>query len=182
MAALIYVAGSMKNRSGVLALSKRLRSSGYEVFNEWISPGEETDDKWREWMQANGMSFIDALYSAHGQHVIAFDKRHLDMADGFVLAYPAGKSGHTELGYCFGRGTPAFVLLDAEPERWDVMLGLSTRVIDSADALLVELDRKVVAPKAERDFIFQRRGKVNVLCGRDKDARLRKRMPCHRLL
>jgi hypothetical protein len=34
---------------------------------------------------------------------------------------PAGKSGHLELGYMLGRGKRGYILMDKEPEGWDMM-------------------------------------------------------------
>jgi hypothetical protein len=135
----VYIAGSMKNRDGILSVSKAVLAAGYDIFNDWISPGPETDENWREFAKAQGQTFIEALYGAHAQNVLNFDKTHLDASDAFVLVYPAGKSGHTELGYMHGKAAPAFVLIDGEPERWDVMLGLSTRVVDKVEDLIAHL-------------------------------------------
>ncbi len=133
---MIYVAGSMSNRSGVLEVSRRLRSVGHEVFNDWIMPGEEANTKWQEFEQAQGRTFLEALYAPHAHNVFQFDKRHLDRADAFVLVLPAGKSGHLELGYVAGKGKPTYILLDGEPEKWDVMYLFAKAVCWDIEALL----------------------------------------------
>ena len=52
---------------------------------------------------------------------------------------PAGKSCHLELGYLLGRGKRGYILLDKEPERWDIMYRFATGVFLEEDALVSEL-------------------------------------------
>jgi nucleoside 2-deoxyribosyltransferase len=133
---LIYVGGSMRQRGKLLAVSKLLRDAGYEVFNDWAMPGEETDVKWQEFEQAQGHTYFQALCSPHAKDVFEFDKEWLDRADALVMVCPAGRSAHLELGYTVGRGKPAFVFMDSEPERWDVMLLFATAVCNTERKLL----------------------------------------------
>lgn len=127
---MIYLIGSLRNPQ-VPAIRQALEDTvGEEVFASWYAAGPEADDKWKAFEQGRGLSYIDALYDYAAQNVLAFDKLHLNRCRAAVLLYPAGKSGHTELGYVLGQGKPGYVLLDKEPEkdRWDVMLGLATCV------------------------------------------------------
>lgn len=135
---LVYLAGSLRNPQ-VPALAKTLEGAGLDVFVEWFNPGPETDQYWQAHQQYLGRRYVEALYGPHAQHVLAFDKHWLDKCDAAVVLYPAGKSAHLELGYVIGQGKPGYVLLDGEPERWDVMLGLATRVFESVTDLLREL-------------------------------------------
>lgn len=131
---LIYIAGSMKNREGIIKVIQALEAAGYDTFYDWIMPGEETDQKWQEFEQALGHDYLYALNSPHANDVFEFDKHWLDRADAFVLVYPAGRSAHTELGYMVGKGKPAFILLDGEPDRWDVMVLFANGVMkDTAE-------------------------------------------------
>jgi nucleoside 2-deoxyribosyltransferase len=133
---LVYVAGSMKEREKIRIVSAKLRAAGYDVFNYWIMPGEETDVKWQEFEQAQGKTYREALVSPHAQNVFEFDKSWLDAAEAIVLVLPAGKSGHLELGYMLGKGKNGYILLDGEPERWDVMYLFATDILYTIEELL----------------------------------------------
>lgn len=133
---LVYIGGSMANRESLLLLSAALRKAGLNVFNEWAAPGEQTDQKWKEFTQAQGFTFLQALAAPHAQDVFNFDKTWLDQADAFVLLLPAGRSAHTELGYMAGMGKPAYVFMAEEPERYDVMLLFATGITNSLEQLL----------------------------------------------
>jgi hypothetical protein len=63
----------------------------------------------------------------------------LASADAAVLLAPAGRSAHLELGWMLGQGKRGYVLLDGEPERYDVMLRFATGVYLDIDALIKEL-------------------------------------------
>ena len=52
---------------------------------------------------------------------------------------PAGKSGHLELGYFIGSGKRGYILLNGEPERFDVMYKFATKVCNNKEELLMEL-------------------------------------------
>ena len=138
----VYLIGSLKNRK-VIGLAKKLRENfpTWEVFDDWISPGPEADDFWRDYEKERGSTYKQALGNWAGKHIFEFDKHHLDRADIGVLYMPCGKSGHLELGYHLGKGKPGFVLFDEEPERWDVMYQFATGVCFSHDELLHELNK-----------------------------------------
>jgi nucleoside 2-deoxyribosyltransferase len=137
----IYLIGSLRN-SKVPIMAELLRDQGYEVFDDWYSPGPETDEKWQEYEKARGRTFIEALAGYHAQDVFHFDKTHLDQADVAVLLLPAGKSCHLELGYMIGQGKPAYIVLDTEPDRFDVMYAFATEVVNNVDTLLEVLDER----------------------------------------
>ncbi len=130
----IYIIGSMKNPR-VPIVANALRDLGFDVFDDWYSSGPESDDKWQEYEKARGRSFREALDGYHARHVFALDKYHLDRCDACVLVAPAGKSGHLELGYMIGKDKPGYILLDGEPERFDVMYQFATNVFTSLDDL-----------------------------------------------
>lgn len=118
---LVYVGGSMRNRKGVLEVAKALEEAGVETFHSWINPGEETDDKWQEWQKSLGRDYFAAMKDPHVANVFNFDKLWLRKSDAFVMVGPAGKSAHAELGFMYGCGKPTVVLMEEEPERWDIM-------------------------------------------------------------
>src|SRR5574341_298278 len=116
----IYLIGSMRNRR-IIAIAKTLRSAGHEVYDDWIAPGEEADDKWQEYERARGRTYVEALRGWHAQHVHHFDMWHLTQADAVVLVMPAGKSAFWELGWATGSGKKTYMLIEEEPERFDIM-------------------------------------------------------------
>jgi len=161
----IYLMGSLRNRKNVLSIAKELEQLDYEVFTSWLAPGEEADDKWKEYEQALGRTHKEALEGYAAQHIFEFDKHHLDRADISVLVMPAGKSCFTELGYHVGKGKPAYVLYpEGELEdRWDVMVLFATKTFFSTEELLKELamsDKlKVLDPfYCDTDVLLENRG------------------------
>ena len=116
----IYVIGSMRNPE-VLRVAKMLRAAGFDVFDDWFSPGEQADDKWQEYERDRGRTYEEAINGFHAKHVFELDYNHLRRCHAAVLVMPAGKSAHIELGWVVGKGKPAFVLFDKEPERYDIM-------------------------------------------------------------
>lgn len=116
----IYLMGSLRNEN-IPETANKIREWGFEVFDDWFSPGPEADDFWRNYEKIRGSSYKEALNNWAGKHVFEFDKFHIDRSDIAVLYMPAGKSAHLELGYAIGQGKPTFILFDEEPERWDVM-------------------------------------------------------------
>ena len=140
---MIYLIGSLRNPKIPEIAVAIEKATGQEVFADWFAPGEFADDKLKEYSKARGRTYAQALQSHAVQHVFNFDKSHIDRADIVVLAAPAGRSGHLELGYSLGKGKKGYILFDGEPEeRWDIMLLFSTRVCFSLEELLEELKIK----------------------------------------
>jgi nucleoside 2-deoxyribosyltransferase len=134
----IYLIGSLKNRK-IIDIANNLRKAGFEVFDDWIAPGPEADDFWREYEKRRGSNYKEALNHWAGKHVFEFDKGHIERSDIGILVMPAGKSGHLELGYMIGQGKKCFVLFDEEPERWDVMYQFAEDVFFDFKDLIKEL-------------------------------------------
>ena len=119
---IIYVIGSLKNREKILPLTKDLRTMGFkEVFEDWIAPGPEADDFWRDYEKESGRSYAEALKGWAGTHIFEFDSFHIERSDIGIMCMPCGKSGHLEFGNILGSGKRGYILFDGEPERWDVM-------------------------------------------------------------
>lgn len=142
MASSIYLIGSLRNPN-VIPLANRLRAAGFNVFDDWASPGPETDSFWQEYEKARGRTYAEALQGYHAQHVYAFDKLHLDRCDVAVLLCPAGRSGHLELGYTIGKGKPGYILMDGEPDRFDIMYQFATGIFTAEEALISALKGKL---------------------------------------
>lgn len=137
---LIYLAGSMRNRAGVIEMALRLQARGYRVFCDWLAPGEETDSKWQQFAQAMGQSYLDALHSPHAMNVYEFDRKWLDRAAALVVVGAPGKSAMAEIGYMTGRGKNSVVYLTEEPDRWDVMLNFASYIAERTDDVLSYLE------------------------------------------
>ena len=133
-----YLIGSLRNPQ-VPLIAQHLREKGIAIFDSWYAAGPTADDSWKEYEQARELSYTQALKEYAAQHVFSFDKQHLDRCDGAILAYPAGKSAHLELGYVLGKGKPGYVLLDDHKDRWDVMLLFSTAVCVSVDEIVAHI-------------------------------------------
>lgn len=117
----IYLIGSLRNPE-IPKIGNKIRELGIEAFDDWHDAGPEADDWWRHDEKLKGRSYKEALQGWAARHVFEFDVEHLDRCDAAILVLPAGKSGHTELGYMAGLKKPTFILFDEEPERWDVMV------------------------------------------------------------
>lgn len=134
----LYLIGSLRNPN-IPAIGQTLRAQGYDVFDDWFAGGPEADDRWKDYEKFRGHSFSEALKGYAARHTFEFDMRHLTRCDGAVLALPAGKSGHLELGWVL-RTRPGFILLD-DPSRWDVMYQLATAVCANLDDLTSAVQR-----------------------------------------
>lgn len=125
----VYLIGSLRNDK-IPAIGACLRDVGFEVFDDWYAAGPEADDYWKQYEEARGHDYAEALKGHAAEHVFEFDKHHLDTSDLAILVLPAGRSGHLELGYMVGAGKPGYILHD-NPERWDVMYRFATGVFFS---------------------------------------------------
>lgn len=134
----IYLIGALKNPA-VPELANKIRTLGYDVFDDWYSAGPEADDYFNDYRIKRGLNYRDALQSHAAKHIFNFDKSHLDRADIVVLVMPAGKSGHLELGYSIGKGKPGYILFDQEPERLDQMHQFATKIFLKEEDLINEL-------------------------------------------
>jgi hypothetical protein len=130
----VYLMGSLRNPR-IPEIANELREAGWEVFDEWFAAGERADDAWQAYERGRGHTYQQALDGYAANHVFDYDKHHLDRCGIAVLVMPAGKSGCLELGYKLGKGCPGFILIEGEPERYDVMFKLATKVCFSINQL-----------------------------------------------
>lgn len=135
---IIYLIGSLRNNK-IPHIANEIRGLGFEVFDDWFSPGPHADDYWRKYEKTRTSSYKEALKGWAGKHIFEFDKHHLDRADIAILVMPAGKSCHLELGYMVGTGKKTYVLFDEEPTRWDIMYQFATDVFFNFEELKSEL-------------------------------------------
>lgn len=139
----VYIIGSLRNplvTELTVDLETKLKA---EIFSDWMAAGPEADDKWREYEMARGRTYEQALKGYAAKNVFSFDKHHLDTSDAAVLVYPAGKSGHLELGYMAGRGKPTAILLDQDYDRWDVMLQFAGMVTKDSNEIAAFLQKEL---------------------------------------
>lgn len=134
----LYLIGSLRNPQ-VPVIAAAIRQLGFEVIDDWFAAGPEADDYWQKYEKGRGHSLPEALEGRAARNVVQFDKKNIDRSSIAVLLMPAGKSGHLELGYACGFGLKTFVLMDIEPERFDVMYALCTGLYMSLDELLKKL-------------------------------------------
>jgi hypothetical protein len=134
----VYVIGALKNWK-VVQFGNYLRKNGFDVFDNWISPGPLADSYLRKYTRLKGLSYKETLNDYAAEHVFEFDKKHLDRCDIAVLVMPAGKSCCLELGYMRGCGKPGFILFDREPKRVDVMFRFATDIFFDKKLLLKAL-------------------------------------------
>lgn len=137
----IYLIGALKNKE-IPYLAENLKKEGFDVFAEWHNPGPEADMFWQEHEKIKGSSYKEALNGLHVENIFYYDLTYLDFCDAAILVMPAGKSGHLELGYAAGSGKKTFILLDNEPERYDIMPKFANAVCNNYEELIEELRNK----------------------------------------
>ena len=131
----VYIIGSLRNPH-IRSIGEGLRIRGWDVFDDWHAAGADADSIWQEYETASrGHDYREALAGYHGQHAFALDKKHLDRCSVGLLVLPAGKSGHLELGYMLGQGKPGYILMNGEPERFDLMYSLATAIYLSPEEM-----------------------------------------------
>ena len=135
----VYLIGALSNRERIQAVAERLRLEGYDVFDDWLSPGPEADEQWQAYEDARGRTYKEAIYGHHAATVFNFDYGHLYTAEVVVMMLPCGKSGHLEFGWAIGQGKPGYVLFDREPERFDIMYRFANDIFFDVDELVDEL-------------------------------------------
>ena len=155
---MIYVIGSLRNPK-IPEVSAALRGHGFEVFDDWFAAGPTADDSWREYEKARGRDFPAALKGHAATHVFGFDYRNLSRASSTVLVLPAGKSAHLEFGWTIGQGKTGVILLDEDPDRYDVMYKFATEVVTTLEGVVTivgrternEFTRRLRAQSAARE-------------------------------
>lgn len=137
----IYVIGSLRSDRPA-KVANQLREEGFRVFDDWHAQGTDADEHWERYEKRRGRNYREALDGKAAENAFQFDYNHLLLAKAAVLVMPAGKSGHLELGWCLGKGKPGFILLDGEPDRFELMVKLATAICYNVEELVAEM-RKV---------------------------------------
>lgn len=123
----IYIIGSLRNEQ-IPVVGNAVRAAGFEAFDDWHGTGPKADDHWFEYEKLRGRSFIEALAGRAAQNTFALDRDNILRSEGVIMVMPAGRSGHIEFGYAARGGVPAVILLDKEPERYDVMYNFASKI------------------------------------------------------
>ena len=139
---MIYLAGSLRNPK-IPSLARDIRkATGHRVFADWFAAGPEADDHWKAYYEGMAdpsatpaQKYQWALEQPASVNTFHFDERHIKASDLMVLALPAGKSGHLELGWFLGKGRPGIIYLDDTDVRWDIMYQYATHVVSNFDDL-----------------------------------------------
>jgi hypothetical protein len=131
----IYIIGSLRNEN-IPIVGNAVRAAGFEAFDDWHGTGPKADDHWFEYEKLRGRSFVDALSGRAAQHTFQLDRDNILRSEGVIMVLPAGKSGHMEFGFARGNGKPGVILVDKEPDRYDVMYNFASKVTyDVQDAI-----------------------------------------------
>jgi hypothetical protein len=137
----IYIIGSLRNdRAAVVA--NELRSEGFNIFDDWHSQGTDADDHWARYEKRRGRNYREALEGKAANHAFQFDYNHLLMCSAAVMVMPAGKSAHLELGWVLGKSKPGFILLDGEPDRFELMVKFATAICYDVEELVAEMKKR----------------------------------------
>ena len=134
----IYLIGSLRNPLSP-GVANQLREHGWDVFDDWYAAGEHADDAWRDYERARGHDLVDALEGYAAKHVNDFDQHHLERCQAAVLVMPAGKSGFLELGQVIGMKKPSYIILDGDPDRYDVMFRRATGVYRAIEHFIAKV-------------------------------------------
>lgn len=138
----VYLGGALKN-SRVPELGNVLRDRGYDVMDEWHTPGEHADTNWQAYERQRGRTYEQALRGRAAQNIFLFDRAYIDLCDVFVLVMPAGKSAMLELGYAKGLGKTTVLFMDGQqPDRYDVMPNAADFLIGTEAELIELLSRR----------------------------------------
>lgn len=136
---LVYLGGTLKNPK-IPYIGNDIRALGFDVMDEWWTPGKQADENWQAYEKIRGRSYKEALEGRAARNIYLFDKSYIDLADIFILVMPAGKSGMLELGYAKGAGKQTYLLLDGEdPSRYDIMPNAADKIIFYVEDLINEL-------------------------------------------
>ena len=128
----IYIIGSLRNPTSVIEFANELQALGFDAFADWVSPGPQADDYFKDYAKARGLTYKQALQTYAAKHIFEFDKAHLDRCDAAVLLMPAGKSACMELGYVRGQEKPGYIVYESEPDdRYDLMFQFASEIFFS---------------------------------------------------
>ncbi len=125
----IYLIGSLKDPH-FPEVADALRSAGHDVFDDWRGGGHDGDHRWREYeLIERDRGYAEAVYAPFAKNNREFDRSNIDLQEAVIAvckpkALP-GRSSIAELGYArWAKGKSTYILLNGEPDEWDLMLPL----------------------------------------------------------
>ncbi len=141
----VYLVGSLKDPD-FPEVADILRQTGHEVFDDWRGGGHDGDHRWRdyEWIERD-RGYAEAVYAPFATSNREFDRRNIVANDCVVAVckkgHLPGRSSIAELAFAQRIGHGAYVLLNGEPEEWDLMLPLVVdKFFNTVDDLLEVLN------------------------------------------
>lgn len=134
----IYVIGSLKHDRAA-NVANQLREESFNVFDDWHAQGTDADHHWARYEKRKGHNYREALAGKAAEHAFSFDYNHLLLCKAAVLVYPCGKSAHLELGWVLGKGKPGFILLDGEPDQFELMVKFATAICYDVEELVAAI-------------------------------------------
>ena len=134
----IYIIGSLRNPK-IPEVGNAVRAAGFEAFDDWHGTGPQADDHWYEYEKLRGRSFPEALAGRAAQNTFALDRDNILRSEGVIMVLPAGRSGHMEFGFARRGGVPGVILLDKEPDRYDVMYNFASLVTYSIEESIAHI-------------------------------------------
>jgi arylsulfatase A-like enzyme len=139
----IYVVGSLR-QGRVRETAEALREHGYDVFDDWHACGPDGDTHWQAYETERGRTYVEALEGRFAYHNFRFDWSHLVSSDVVVLVSPPSKVGGfsagVEIGWAAGKGKRTYILLDGEPDRWELMAKFADQILYTIEELVQAVD------------------------------------------
>jgi len=138
----IYLIGSLKDPD-FPHVAEALREAGHNVFDDWRGGGHDGDHRWREYeLNDRGRGYAEAVYAPFAVSGRAFDVANIERQDVVVAVCKErklpGRSSVAELAYAKNNGILSYVLLNGEPDEWDLMLPLAVHRFFTSVAGLLE--------------------------------------------
>lgn len=137
----VYLVGSLKDPE-FPHVAEALREAGHDVFDDWRGGGHDGDARWRGYeLNERGRGYVQAVYSPFAVNGRTFDRENIEASNVVVAVCKPGKlpgrSSIAELGHASKLRIRTVVLLNGEPEEWDLMLPLVVdHFLTSTDQLL----------------------------------------------
>lgn len=150
----IYIIGSLKNRKKVMKFANELRKEGFDVWDDWTSPGEFADLHLWKYYKQRGFTYEQMIQSPAARNNYEFDRKHIEESGTVIMYEKCGKSGHLELGWS-AKTKPAFLFMSRPPVRPDIMYGF---LYDSGGGIFFDKQKLVIALRALENKQVDRTG------------------------
>jgi nucleoside 2-deoxyribosyltransferase len=136
----VYIAGSLRNVSGLEAVFTAVRNAGHEITFDYRRGGATPETLFGlDHRNLAPADHIAALARPAACAKFKLDRDGIDRADVLVLVKPCGESAIWEAGYAAGADKPVIVLLDEKPAPGELMQKFGTSIVTSIPEMLAEL-------------------------------------------